>query len=136
MRDPSSRKDINNSGDACRQQQRTQQQLGFKERQRQQLAIKRDASKTADIQATAAGTLATSGVLAKEETPPTAAIPGASWTSNSSKDASNIRGVSNGRDAINSRHTRSIRDKQHQEDYYSSFGFSIMGAELLNFKLR
>ncbi len=28
----SSRKEINNSGDACRQQQRTQQQLGFRER--------------------------------------------------------------------------------------------------------
>jgi hypothetical protein len=28
---PLSRKDINNSGDACRQQQRTQQHLGFKE---------------------------------------------------------------------------------------------------------
>jgi hypothetical protein len=69
-----------------------------------------------------------------EEMPPTAVIPGASGTSNSSRGASNIRGVSNGRDAANSSHTRRIRDRQHQEDYYSSFGFSLMVAELINFK--
>jgi hypothetical protein len=45
-----------------------------------------------------------------EEMPPTEDIPGASGTSNSSRDANNIKGVSKGRDATNSRHT--MQDNQ------------------------
>ncbi len=74
--------------------------------------------------------IAIEGTPAKQQT-----YKGSSRTSkNSSRDASNIKGVSKGRDATNSSHNMSIRDKHHQGDYYSTFGFSIMVAELLNFK--
>jgi hypothetical protein len=91
MRDPNSRKDINNSGDACRQQQRTQQ--------------------AARIQRTLTATvIAIEGTPAKQQT-----YKGSSRISNSSRDASNVRGVINGRDAANSRHTRSITNKHQQQ---------------------
>jgi hypothetical protein len=50
-------------------------------------------------------------MLASEGTPTTADIPGASGTSNMSRDASNSRVVSNRREVSNSRHNRNITEQ-------------------------
>ncbi len=63
-------------------------------------------------------------MLATEEMPLTADLPGASWKSNSNRDAGGSRVASNRRDAINSRFTRSITESNSSRDAGDSRGVS------------